>query len=294
MLDAAVDEHRFRQAVPVLHRFQAVRRSRQHVRLGHAELCVVHRGIETLAARLVQRGPQDVCRCRDELHARRARALDGANALACLLGRVDRSRFLGSEERIHVNARPGDLVGIEEALDLHFLLERPVVADRAPGGHAVGEPELQHVFRRHVLPRVLVMDVQVRVDEAGQHVHAREVELAAAVERRTIVRIDRQQRGTDAANGRDAIVLDDDVDGAARRGAGAVDQVHAAQDQAFERTVTLRAPRNLVRALRTGGERQQCRKNQGCRCRNERARTRYPASFAHRAPPSSSFAERVL
>jgi hypothetical protein len=73
----------------------------------------------------------------------------------------------------------------------------------------------------------------VEIDETGQHVHAGRVDLVIGLRRP--VGPQRHPRRAGVANRRDAVVLDDDVDRAARRSAGAVDQHRAADDHRLVR-----------------------------------------------------------
>jgi hypothetical protein len=152
-----------------------------------------------------------------------------------------------------MDARPGDLVGVERTLDAHFLLERAIVADGAAGGDAVRQPQLEDVFRRHVLSRLVVMEVEVRVDEAGHDVHPGEIEFRAAFERRPVVGVDVELRHADAGDLDDPVVRNDDIHRPAGRRARAVDQVHTAEYQALVGTVTFLPRRNVLPAgLRRG------------------------------------------
>jgi hypothetical protein len=69
----------------------------------------------------------------------------------------------------------------------------------------------------------------VRVDEAGQHVHSGRVDLMIRVARLAAL-AKRQARRSRRADRLDPVAGDDDVDGAGRRRAAAVDQ-HCATDR---------------------------------------------------------------
>jgi hypothetical protein len=89
----------------------------------------------------------------------------------------------------------------------------------------VGQPQLVGILGLGVLRRAAA--VHVHVDEAGHQVHAGRVELVVGLLRGTI-RPERQPGRSGAPNRSNAIVLDDDVDRAARRAARAVDENDAA------------------------------------------------------------------
>ena len=76
--------------------------------------------------------------------------------------------------------------------------------------------------------------MDVEVDDAGQDVHARGVDLARGPFG-TPGGIDRNVGHADVGDLGDAIPLDDDIDWAARRAAGAVDEGRAANDEPRER-----------------------------------------------------------
>ena len=101
---------------------------------------------------------------------------------------------------------------------------------------AVREPELEHVLGGRALLGSAAM--AVHVDEAGEEVHLRAVDLFGGVVRPAL-RIDGHFREADAAHFLDAVPFDDHVHRPDRRRAGAVDDGDAADDQPLERTFAL-------------------------------------------------------
>ncbi len=98
----------------------------------------------------------------------------------------------------------------------------------------------------------------VQIDEAGQHVVAGELQnLVVRPGLGPALGIDRHARKAHAADRRDPVALDHDVDRAARRRAGAVDEADSAQDQALERPFTLGPRRGLGGLILRGGAQRQ-------------------------------------
>ena len=94
--------------------------------------------------------------------------------------------------------------------------------------------------------------MEVQVDEAGQDVHAVRVDLVVAGGRAPRC-VNGKAGVAYARDPRDAVALDDDVDGAAGRGARAVDDDRAADDEAVEGAVALRAVGSGRHELGGGG-----------------------------------------
>src|SRR5690606_40809435 len=107
------------------------------------------------------------------------------------------------------------------------------------GCHTVRQPQLEDVIGRHALPGVHVMKVQVRIDESRQDVSTVQIDFSSSIERRPAFGIYGKQRRADTVDGRDAVVLDNEINRASRRCAGTVDQIDTAQYQALVGTVAL-------------------------------------------------------
>ncbi len=131
----------------------------------------------------------------------------------------------GAGTLIVENPRRDDLV-----LRAAFLLfdRQRVLGERhaAHRRHAVRQPQLVRVLRVGVLR--CAAGVHVQVDEARQHVHPAGVDLV--VRSRRPVGPHRRSGRAGVADGGDAVVFDDDVDGSARRAAGAVDERRSPHD----------------------------------------------------------------
>ena len=105
--------------------------------------------------------------------------------------------------------------------------------------------------------------MNVEIDESRHHVHPGRVHLVLGA-LWSAIGAQRKPRGAGAPYGRDLVPLDDDVDGAAGRAAGAVDEHRTADDERLERPLPLigapvrRGAERLVRRgrpLRCGGGR---------------------------------------
>ena len=86
--------------------------------------------------------------------------------------------------------------------------------------------------------------MRVRVDEAGKHIVAGEIDLVVAA-LRALARVDRARRA-DGANLRDPVLHQHQVIRSLRRRAGAVDDGHVAQNDARIRARALSARRNRI------------------------------------------------
>ena len=245
VLYRAIFEQRLGQTVPMLHRAQAPARRVQHVGVFYRELGVVHGRVEADLSCLVERSNHDLLGSTEKFDPGSAHLLNPANPFPGLLRSIDGPCFAGIESRIHFDARAGDLVCGEPFGHVDFPGRAMTAADRAAGGDAMGQPEFEDVVRRHILAGLLRVEVQMRVDEAGQQVHARNIDLPAAVQWRTVVGIDLEPGIADDIYFGDAVVFDDDIYRSLGGGAGAVDHVGAAQNQAFERTFAFVAFRNV-------------------------------------------------
>ena len=211
-----------------------------------ASLLKVRRRAQVELLRLIEQRGHEIGTFRAELEAVGAVRLDPPHPGARLLGR--RHRALSpprARALIHHVPRRRDLVpgaplllvnGIREAGERYAAHSR----------YAVREPELVVVlgFRRF-LRRALMY---VEIDDAGHDVHALGVDLSRS-RLGPARRVDGHVRNTDRSDIRDAISLDDDVDGAAGRTAGPVDQRRAANDQALEGSIALVAIRRELRVF---------------------------------------------
>jgi hypothetical protein len=82
--------------------------------------------------------------------------------------------------------------------------------------------------------------MRVHVDEAGEGVHALDIQLAVVgLGLRPVLGIDRHPWRADTLDLDDAVALDDDIDRAARWRPGAVDQGSTAQDEPIEGPLAL-------------------------------------------------------
>src|SRR5690606_19898129 len=90
-----------------------------------------------------------------------------AYRLARQCRRVD-ARLDRVEEGIDVQTWRDDLVGLAAALHVRQPFNRLATAQFTRGGDAVGEPQLEDVFRWHALAVLVAMQMHVRIDEARQ------------------------------------------------------------------------------------------------------------------------------
>src|ERR1022692_1051241 len=139
--------------------------------------------------------------------------------------------------------------------------ERPfgVAAHIADGGDAAGQPDVEFVFQRLRLAAALLLQVGMRVDQAGQNVFARGVDYGIGLHRRarpdagTGDRVQRDDVG-------DQIVLDDDILGAAGRRPIAIDHGGVVDQQAAH---AFAAGRRLRHGRAGGTERDKDRQGSG-------------------------------
>src|SRR5450631_1274365 len=127
----------------------------------------------------VDGGLKDIRRSTDELDSVGSRISQIVNPASSGFGSCNRIKVAGLTFQIHpkrnvnLNAGGGDLV----ACALVSLVEHPrhtiVAPDFADRRDAMAHPELVNVFRSGA---VLGANMNVGVDEAGQHVHAGEIE----------------------------------------------------------------------------------------------------------------------
>src|SRR5690606_16753128 len=135
---------------------------------------------------------------------------------ARVLGLGHRRVAAHAEEHEREDARGGDLAG-GAAPGLGRAEGDAVATARvADAGDAVAQPQLVDVFRRGAL--LLAADVAVHVDDAGHHVVAGEVDLAAAGgEPGPLALVDARIGATDDLHVDDAVALDHHVGRAERR-----------------------------------------------------------------------------
>ena len=153
-----------------------------------------------------------------------------------LLGPVDGALIPAAAGRLVVKHPGRDDLVARAAIPLAHRHGVRRERDAAHGGHAVGHPQLVDVLGFGVLRRP--SDVNVVVDDARHDVHAGSVDLEIGVLWRALRR-GREARRPGRTDLTDAILLDDDVDRATGRGAGAVDQDGPADDQRLERPCAL-------------------------------------------------------
>ncbi len=234
-LDDVVLEQRFEVTVEVRDRLQSEFRGGEGVHLRDAGLLQVRGRAEVVLLGLVEQRRHDVGPLCAELEAFESVGRAPAHPLARRFRRVDRPLFPALSGALIVDQpRRDDRVAVA-ALPLGD--GQLVIGERHAtyGGDAVCEPQLERVLGVGILGRFA--GVLVQADEAGQHVHPRRVDLEVRLLGRA-ARPQRQPGRAGAANRLDAVPRHDDVDGADRRRAGAVEEDSAAQDQRVERAAS--------------------------------------------------------
>ena len=213
-------------------------RLQTHARgLDGVELC--HTRLTKVGHRAEAQGPA----CREEFLGNLGARGEQLDAVHPVLHRPchPRPRLLGRVHGALIPAAAGGLVVEHPGRDDLVARAAIPLAHRhrmrgerhaAHGGHAVGHPQLVDVLGLGVLGRP--SDVNVVVDDARHDVHAGGVDLEIGILGRALRR-ERQARRPGRTDRADAILLDDDVDRATGRGAGAVNQHGAADDQRLER-----------------------------------------------------------
>ena len=237
-LDAVVGQQRVEQAVEVLGAVQAEAGGVTQVHPRQPGLGEVRRRPELQLARPGDQRPHHLGILGEQLEPVGALGRDPGDPLARLLGRRDRPAepaVAGARPGVDDDPGRGDLV----AGAAGALAQRPVegagrhAADRRD---AVRQPQLVDVLRvRRLAPAA---GVDVAVDEAGHDVEAGAVDLPGGAAR-TRVGADGQVGIPDRAHLDDPVARDHDVHRALRRGAGAVDHRHAAEDQPLEGALAL-------------------------------------------------------
>ena len=230
--------HRLEQAVEVGHPDQPQPRGVDRVHVADPHLVQVSGRPHAQAAGLVQQGRHDRRRKRAELETVHALLVGVPDPLAGVRGSANvpvLPLLAAARTLIGHEARRGDLVPAAAFLLAQVPLQRP-------GGHAarrrdaVRHPQFVDVLRTRRLGHAARVDVQV--DQSRQHPGTGEIELAVGVLRPPAL-VDLGVGHAEALDLLDPVALDDDVDRAHRRRAGAVDHHDAAQDQAVERTLAL-------------------------------------------------------
>ena len=249
VLDRAVREERLGQTVPMLESGQAQTGSIECVHPGDTHLRKMGCSTDAAPPGLVDRCLHDVRAVRAELQTVGAFSGHFRHPRASLLRSC--YRFLASlaEPDVSLDARGRDIILFAFGLVLERPIE-PVHASRvAHRRDAVTHPELQHILGRRALrgaPRVAV-----HVDQAGKHVHSGKIEdLVTGIGLGPIPLFYRHSREADALDLRDPVPLDHDVHGTGRRGACAVDQVDAAENQALKGSLPFSSRRRLGNGLR--------------------------------------------
>ncbi len=233
-LDDEILEQRFEVTVEMRHGVEAEPRGLDRVHLRDAALLQVRGGPEPDFLRLIQQSRHDVRTLGSELQSVDAIGGGPLDVLARHLRRGDRALVPAGTRPLEVHDAGSDDLVARGAL---LLLDREGVRAHRHAAHrgdAVRQPQLVGVFGLGVLRRTA--GVHVHVDEPGQHVHARRVELVVRV-LRSAVGAQREPRRAGAPNRRNPVVLDDDVDRARGRTAGAIDEHDAADDERLIRTL---------------------------------------------------------
>ena len=137
-----------------------------------------------------------------------------------------------AREDVRKEAGRDDLVARAAIALVQAPVDSVAASRLANARHAVRHPQLEHVLRRR--PLLFAAGVTMHVDEARQHPDSGAVDLLHRIFRPSFG-LDRHLRVADAAHLADAVSFDDDVDRPDRRRARAIDERHAADDEARER-----------------------------------------------------------
>ena len=302
-LHGVLGEERVEEAVEVLRPMQAEAGRVAHVHARQAGLREVGRRAQLELAGAADERLHDLGVFGEELQAVCALAGGPGHPLARLLRRGDRAAqpaVAVARSGVDDDPRRGDLVARAAPALAHRPVER-AGGDAADGGDAMGQPELVDVFGVGRLAAPTGVDVAV--DEARHHVEAGAVDFPRRPARPR-VGPDRDSGIADRPDLDDAVAGDHDVHGPLRRGAGAVDDGDAAQDEPLVRPFTL--PRGPVGAgsdgLRGGpdGERGEGDEERDRRERplpgapTSRQRTQGVAVQGHRGEPRSAYYSRRM
>src|SRR6185437_13244869 len=211
-----------RDAVPVLDARRAEVDVVPGVRFLDADMV---RDAQPFLVRLGLHHLHDVAVDAEQLDAVGAHRLDGAHAGDRRVG-VGRATELWIDENARCDEGP---VGARLAPSERLLR---VAADVAYGGDAAGEPDVELVLDRLRNAAAFVLQMCVRVDETGQHVLARRVNLdGAGVGARTPAGAPARRHRIERHDLRDGVALDDDVERTFGRRTVAVDDGRVANDQ---------------------------------------------------------------
>jgi hypothetical protein len=232
----------------VFHAVKTQARAVEDVGLYHRQLGMVVGGPHAEALRRFHGGGEGTGAGAAEFDAIGAALAHGPHPGAGSLGggRVRR------EHGVDAHARGADLAGGGAFAMRQGPAEPHHGTDVAHRGHAVGEPQLEHVFRVRQRARGGVgrrAQVDVRVDEARQHVATGGVD---------DFRIRGCRRPIASLDGDDAVPLDSDGHGAPRGRAGAVDKHGIGDEQALEGAPCLLAARRRRRRRRHLAAGEQC------------------------------------
>ena len=183
VLEGAVAEHRFGDAVPVFDAVQSPPRRGQRIDLRGPALVVVAGGAQPASSGGFDGGPENGGGGAEEFHAVRTAVRDLVDPGGRLVGgdRGGPVEGSGAQGGVDVQAWGCDLVGLGAAGFVDGPVEAVEGAEFADGGHAVAEPELEDVVGVRGL--VGFADVGVGVDESGHDVGAVEVHDFCAVGR---------------------------------------------------------------------------------------------------------------
>jgi hypothetical protein len=240
VLDGLPLEQCLGQPVPVLQAVEPQSRAGERVDLIDAGLVVVAGGADAEAGRLLDHRPCRLEGGAPQLHAIGATIEDQPHP-APRLGVIRNAR--AREHGIHPQARRGDLALVAALLVAERPGEAHGGADLADRGDPVAEPQLEHILRRgdrsgEALHRRA--EVRVRIDEAGQRIHAGAVDHLRVPGRRLPVgRRDRL----------DPVAGDRDPHRAPRRAAAAIDQHDVVDHEAREGALAFAAGRRRTRQL---------------------------------------------
>ncbi len=220
------------------HAAQAESRGIEGVHLRHAHLRQVRCRAHAVLGRLVQQRRHDRRRMRAELQPLDSFAGGVAHPLAGVLGGQDLALLpllAAAGALIGDDARRHDLVGGATVALGEVPLERPG-GNPAHRGDAVPEPQLVDVLGFRRLGHAA--GVHVEIDDAGHRVPPLGVDLMGGVGRPLLL-VEPESGSADGLDLGDAVSFDDDVDRPDRRRARAVDERHAADDEALEGTGSL-------------------------------------------------------
>ena len=194
----------------------------------------------------------------------------------CTRARASRGIAHAAEHRIDEDARRGEFA--LGALLAEFERALGVAAHVADGGDAAGQPDVEFVFQRLRLAAALLLQVGVRVDQAGQDVLAGGVDHGVGLRRPA-----RSACGGDGVERDDVgdhIVLDDDILGTAGRRPVAIDHDGVVDQQAAHAFAIDRRLRHGGAGEREHGEEDEQGSGHGNDCGTPRASGQQQAAEA--------------